>query len=312
MLQKRTIIFTITIIYTILILYFIFFGFGRIDAVGGTTGYTFIFLPDTFYKMPSISDVLHLTLMDLVDFGNFVAFIPFGLLIPLLYRVKFIRFFPWFFLSILVIETIQALTLLGSFDMNDAIQNSLGAAIGFGAYKLGIRTKNIWANRALIGIYCLVLFIGLWGFFGMVDKALTKEEGPFVAINELTDSTGNTTIGTKLYSFKVSGQDIEPKYNMFGVEGEKRETYTFTSKNQLVFSLYYGIPDHMDVEGRIRIFIDGREVLSSSGKDQRSYPELFPQMFEMPIEPVSRITIIMEGNEKIWDVGFREMKYFWN
>lgn len=137
--QQRKFIFTITILYTILILYFIFLAFGRIDAVARMTGYTFIFLPDSFFKLPSISDLLHPVLMDFVGFGNIAAFIPFGILIPLLYRINFIRFIILFILSIFVIETIQALTLLGSFDVNDVIQNSLGAAVGFGAYKFGIQ-----------------------------------------------------------------------------------------------------------------------------------------------------------------------------
>lgn len=198
-----------------------------------------------------------------------------------------------------------------SFDVNDAIQNSLGAAIGFGAYKLGNRTKNVWVNMAVTVISLIVLLIGVWGFFGIVDKAFTKEEGPFVAINELKDSAGNTSTGTKLYSFKVSGQNVKPEYNLFGVVGKKSETYTYTCKKQLVFSFFYGIPDQTD-DGSISISVDGREVLSGSGKDQRSVPELFPQMFEIPVEPLSKITIIIEGNQKIWDVGFREMKYFWN
>ena len=80
--------------------------------------------------------------MDFVGFGNVAAFIPFGILIPLLYRTSFVRFMILFILSILVLETIQALTFLGSFDMNDVIQNSTGAAIGFGAYKLGFRAKT--------------------------------------------------------------------------------------------------------------------------------------------------------------------------
>lgn len=101
--------------------------------------------------------------MDLVGIGNFAAFIPFGILFPLLYRTSFVRFMTGFILSILVVETIQALTFLGSFDMNDVIQNSLGAAIGFGAYQIGFRTKNYWRNIAATGIASAVLMIGVWG-----------------------------------------------------------------------------------------------------------------------------------------------------
>jgi len=305
--QQRKIIFAITIFYTLFILYYLFFAFGRLGKVDQITGRTFIFLPSDFFRMPGLSDLLHPTLMDLVSFGNIAAFIPFGILIPLLYRINFIRFMALFFLSILVMETIQALTLLGSFDVNDAIKNSLGASVGFGAYKLGIRTKNIWGNIAATGISCIILLIGVWGFCGIVDKAFTKEEGPLVAINELKDSTGNISTGTRLYSLKIGGQDVDPKYNVFGVEGKNIETYTYTCKEKLIFSLYYGIPDQTDDYGRLSVSVDGREVLSASAEYQNR-----PELFEFPIEPVSDITIIIEGNEKIWDVGFRKMKYFWN
>lgn len=115
--QHRKIIFALTIGYTLFILYFLFFAFGRVGKVDHNNEYTFIFLPDDFFRVPGLSDLLHPTLMDFVGFGNIAAFIPFGILIPLLYRTNFVRFMTLFILSILVLETIQALTLLGSFDM---------------------------------------------------------------------------------------------------------------------------------------------------------------------------------------------------
>ncbi|MDQ0492451.1 glycopeptide antibiotics resistance protein [Paenibacillus brasilensis] len=140
--------------------------------------------------------------MDFVGFGNIIAFIPFGILIPLLYRITFVRFITLFFLSIIVMETIQALSFLGSFDVNDAIQNSLGAAVGFGAYKLGVRSKNGLRNIVTTAISCMVLLSGVWGLCGIVDKALTKEEGPFVAINKLIDSSGNSSTEKKRIALK--------------------------------------------------------------------------------------------------------------
>lgn len=172
--QQHKIILAITISYTVLILYFIFLAFGRVGTVDRVTGYTFIWIPDSFFRLPGLSDLLHPTLMDLVDCGNVAAFIPFGLFIPLLYRTGFIRFMILFILSIVAMEIIQALTLLGSFDINDVIQNSLGAAVGYGAYKFGCRTSNVWKNIAGAGLSIAVLMIVIWGSFGIVDKALPK------------------------------------------------------------------------------------------------------------------------------------------
>ncbi|MBH5319408.1 VanZ family protein [Paenibacillus sp. GSMTC-2017] len=306
---QRKIIFSITLVYTIMILYFMFFAFNRADTVEDVAGYTFIFLPDSFFRLPSLSDLLNPTLMDIVDFGNIAAFIPFGILIPLLYRTTFIRFFILFILSIFVLETIQALTLLGSFDINDVIINSLGAAIGFGAYRFGFRTKNVSRNIAVMGISIVVLMIGVWGCFGIVDKAYIQEMGPFVALNELKDSTGNTSTGTKRYSFKIGGQNVEPQYNVYSVKEKNKETYTFTlGKKELYLYLNYGVPDQEDVQGSLRISVDGHEYLFASAEDQRQEPE----MFTIYLEQANELTITIEGNVKLWDVRFREMKYFWD
>ncbi|MCR8993849.1 VanZ family protein [Brevibacillus laterosporus] len=308
--QQRKIIFAITILYTLLILYFLFFAFGRVGKVDQITEYTFIFLPDSFFRLPGLYDLLHPTLMDLIDFGNIAAFIPFGILIPLLYRTNFVRLMTLFILSILVLETIQALTFLGSFDINDVIPNSLGAAVGFGAYKLGFRTKNNWRNIATTGISSVVLMLGVWGVFGMLDQVFTKEMGPFVAINELKDSTGNPSTGTKQSSLKIGGQDVEPKYNVYSIEGKNKETYTYTlgNKKELYLFLNYGIPDQKDFQGSIKLTVDGHEFLSVSAEDQRHEPDT--SLIFLP--QANELTIIIEGNETLWDVGFKEMVYTWN
>lgn len=70
--------------------------------------------------------------------GNIVLFIPIGIFLPFLFRRQ--RKFPVFLLTtvitICVIELIQALTLLGTCDIDDLILNTFGAGIGFLIYKL--------------------------------------------------------------------------------------------------------------------------------------------------------------------------------
>lgn len=305
--QQRKIIFVITIFYTLFILYFLFFAFGRVGKADQISEYTFMFLPDSFFRVPDLSELLHPTLMDLVGFGNIAAFIPFGILFPLLYRTNFVRFMTLFILSILVLETIQALTLLGSFDMNDVIQNALGAAVGFGAYKLGFRTKNVWINMAVTGVSIVVLMLGVWGIFGVVDQALTKEMGPFVAINKLKDSTGSPSTGTKS-SLTIGGQYVEPQYNVYSIEGKNKETYTYMlgNKEEVYLSLNYGIPDQKDLQGSIRVSVDGHEFLSAENQHHES------NMSEILLPQANELTITIEGNVTLWDVGFREMLYFWN
>lgn len=312
MTKQRKMILTATILYTLVILYFMFFAFGRTGASERTSDYVFIFLPDNPFRLPGMSDLLHPTLMDLVGFGNLVAFIPFGILFPWLYRLTFARFITLFFLLIIVAETIQALTLLGSFDINDALLNTLGAAIGFGAYKLGVRSNNGGLNIVKTVISSVVLFLIVWGLSGIMDKAFTKVEGPFVAVNELSDSSGNVVTGNRISSFKIGAQNVEPQFNMYGAEDGHSETFTYKYKEKMTFSFYYGIPEPSDYSGSISLSVDGREILTSSGEVQRSNPELFPSLFEIPVESGGELTITIEGNLKIWDLGYRKMQYLWN
>ena len=65
--------------------------------------------------------------------GNFALFMPFGYFIPRLfgrYRV-FVKFILLTFAVLLSIETLQVLTLCGSFDVDDILLNIVGAVIGF-------------------------------------------------------------------------------------------------------------------------------------------------------------------------------------
>lgn len=307
--QQRKVIFSATIAYTIFILYIMFLAFGRTDNLDQVSDYTFIFLPDSFFRGLSLSELLHPTLMNLVDFGNVAAFIPFGILLPLLYRTSFVRFIALFILSIAVLETIQALTLLGSFDINDIIQNSLGAAIGFAAYKFGNRAKSIWKNIVVMGVSIAAFMIVILGIFEIVDRVFTQEIGPFVALNELKDSTGNASTGTKRYSFMIDGENVEPQYNVYNVTDKHRETYTYSLGNkELYLYLNYGIPDQEEIDGSITVSVDGQEFLSTSAEEQRQEPN----MLTIYVERANELTITIEGNEKLWDIGFKEMIYSWN
>lgn len=66
-------------------------------------------------------------------FGNVIAFMPYGFLLPLLNRA-YRRFFIIAILSIvfsLVVETAQLLLRVGVFDVDDILLNSLGGVLGY-------------------------------------------------------------------------------------------------------------------------------------------------------------------------------------
>ena len=65
--------------------------------------------------------------------GNLLLFLPMGIYLPLLFR-KFnqVAMFSIFMIILLfIVEAVQILTRLGSFDIDDFILNMLGALIGF-------------------------------------------------------------------------------------------------------------------------------------------------------------------------------------
>lgn len=74
--------------------------------------------------------------------GNFFAFIPFGIIIPLLYRCTFAKFTLCFLIAITFIETVQMITGLGAFDVNDITINTVGAIVGFCSQRVIVSQKN--------------------------------------------------------------------------------------------------------------------------------------------------------------------------
>ena len=71
-------------------------------------------------------------------FGNVIMFIPLGFLLPQVF-LKLSKLW-WVLLTtalaIAAVEILQLFTLLGSCDIDDLILNLLGAAIGYGIYRM--------------------------------------------------------------------------------------------------------------------------------------------------------------------------------
>ena len=77
--------------------------------------------------------------------GNLLLFLPLGFLLPCLSR----RVRSWFrmqltaFCLLLVVETLQLFTLLGSFDVDDIILNLFGVSTGYLIFHFARRKWNI-------------------------------------------------------------------------------------------------------------------------------------------------------------------------
>ncbi|MBR4865584.1 MAG: VanZ family protein [Clostridia bacterium] len=73
--------------------------------------------------------------------GNLLMFLPLGYLLPRTFPRfrKFLSFFPLVVLSLLLVEGIQYITMLGIADVDDVILNLFGALMGFGLFKFTSR-----------------------------------------------------------------------------------------------------------------------------------------------------------------------------
>ncbi|WP_019911384.1 VanZ family protein [Paenibacillus sp. HW567] len=125
------------IAYTSALVYWMFLGFGRTVHTEG---------PFRYNLVPLRTVRLYFDLGNGVSFskrlinllGNVAVFAPFGLLLPLRVRrlQSFIRLALLAVPGILVLETLQMLLRVGSFDIDDLILNLLGVWTGYGVLLL--------------------------------------------------------------------------------------------------------------------------------------------------------------------------------
>lgn len=164
--------------YIAMLIYFMFFGFGR-PKLPEVLEYRYALIPVRiplwFPKHFSIT-TLKLWIFAL---GNLLAFVPFGIFIPILFENHFSTYFKFvglFLLFILSLEVIQMLTYLGSFDIEDIIVNTMGATIGFYSYKISKPSHGLTRKVAIIMLSIIVLsliaFLIAWVFNNTITPYL--------------------------------------------------------------------------------------------------------------------------------------------
>ncbi|WP_281975342.1 VanZ family protein [Halobacillus litoralis] len=183
--NKKRYLFILLGFYIAVLIYFMFFGFGR-PQLAEFREYRYslipvripLWLPNHF----SI-DIIKLWIFAL---GNLLAFIPFGILVPMVFEnpfktyFKFIVFFVFF---ILCMEIVQMVTYLGSFDIEDIIVNTMGATIGFCTYKVSERMNTLRKNLVSIGLsivgLILLMFLIAWVFNNTITPYILKIHSNF-------------------------------------------------------------------------------------------------------------------------------------
>lgn len=126
------------VVYLAFLLYFLFWSeyFGRTERIEG-----FQYNLEPFREIGRYvhlrSSMPKLFVTNII--GNIAAFVPFGVLLPVLLPVRMKRLWVTFFLSYLLslsVETAQAISHVGIFDLDDIILNTLGGVGGYIIYRV--------------------------------------------------------------------------------------------------------------------------------------------------------------------------------
>ncbi|MEC0244366.1 VanZ family protein [Paenibacillus chitinolyticus] len=163
-------------LYTGLIFYFLYIGFNRSSHLADR-GMRFNLIPQGIPLHYPIGRDFHSWFF---EFGNFAAFVPFGLLIPLLFRCKFVPFIVCFLASITFLETLQMLTRLGAFDINDIVINTLGAAVGFLAQRLVPGSRDSLRGMVRLVLMTIILSAGTVAAVGGMNDSMEKGSGRYL------------------------------------------------------------------------------------------------------------------------------------
>lgn len=310
-LRKLTIV--LLTFYTVLILYFLYLGFNR-GLLGTDSSLRYNLIPEGIALHYPMGKAFQIWFF---EYGNFLAFIPFGVVIPLVFRCSFKRFIIGFILSITMLETIQMLTHLGAFDINDIIINSLGAAVGFAAQRIVKDNRTNFKGIIKIVLISIVLALGTIIIVGGTNQYLEKGQGETVALNDLIDEDGSIQWDENLSTFKVGQNEVTPQINLIDGENTKDNEFVYHLNGKYKYMTgYVAIPDDVlnttNSESIEIEFISGGEVIYSVGLSATS-GENGVESFEVPLNEVNALTIKVNSevanpitHALIWDVTLTE------
>ena len=137
------------ILYLCLLAYFMFFSesFGRLDA---DRDYAYNLVPfKEILRNFRYYHILGFGFFMINVVGNVAAFAPFGFILPIISRRsrKWYNTVSFGFIFSLMLETLQLVMRVGSFDVDDMILNTLGVALGFILYRIVQRLRVRYRQR---------------------------------------------------------------------------------------------------------------------------------------------------------------------
>lgn len=146
--------------YAILIIACMFLGFGRISRRHDTFQMSFTITGIPLWIPKHVS--FHTLQIWIFALGNLVAFIPFGVLIPLNFKSPqklFLKSTVTFMIGITILEILQMLSLLGSFDVEDILINTLGFMTGYISWKFSKTASKLSHQILRFCIACIVAVV---------------------------------------------------------------------------------------------------------------------------------------------------------
>lgn len=311
--KTRTIAWAGFVLYTILTLFFLFVGFNRSSA-----------LPETGLRYHLVFDGIPLRFpgdgfsnLWLFNLGNYLAFVPFGLVIPLLLRCRFLPFILIFLAAITGVELIQMVTHLGSFDINDIVINTLGATVGYGAQRLIRRDRTMPRGLLKLLFSGAVLTAAVYSAVSGLNHYLDYGRGEIMALDQLPLEHGEVRWESTLNGFTAAQERIEPAVNLYSRDNPRSHEFSVRLGGQFKeFSGNLAVPDDVinaasSGSSRVIISADGEEIYSM---DVNIVPgENQPLSFRVPLEGKQELTIAVfndaadpETNAVLWDLTLIE------
>ena len=130
------------VLYLVLLTYFLFFAeeMGRSPDARAEYSYNLTLFKE-IRRFLLYRNILGWRAVFLNIFGNVLAFMPFGFFLPVFSGrcKKFWRTAFYSFELSLLVELLQLVFRVGSFDVDDLLLNTLGGMAGYGLYRLFVR-----------------------------------------------------------------------------------------------------------------------------------------------------------------------------
>lgn len=210
------------------------------------------------------------------------------------------------------------LSRLGSFDSDDIIVNTLGAAVGFWAQRFVHRDRDTFKGISRIILNALVLSIGVIVIVGGTNHYLEKGGGKVIALNDLPLIDGSVLWDETLVSFTAIRERVEPQVNMYSRKNPRTNEFTYPLNGKYTKVAGYAvIPDDVISTANTGIndiifSADGAEIYSLSLSANRGENQIIS--FQIPVNGAKELTVNMINNNPnaattavMWDITLTEV-----